>query len=277
MRFFSFSLFFSFFVYIQAMASCLEQGENSFAYIDTAKWFPEEFHIIYPDKQLTLKLPFEKDQSGVRNLLFQSQKSGIIYLLDTVIRIYAYNARHYTKFSEEKYDVILLYNNGKYIKYNDVILKKGTSIELDMRNLILQSKDSVSQQWLSLRAFNDVVDFQSQRDINIQKLGTAISDSAIHIRGYLFPEDEMACTGPLISIGSGMSMRGIIMQSGDGFFEFELYDISQPIKFSCTIRYLQPEITVTVNCGLFIILEESPFGKENKIIRYGSSEINNQQ
>ena len=49
---------------------------------DTSKWHPKKFYVIYTDKRITFRFPYEKEQSGVRNLLFLNKETGKICLFD---------------------------------------------------------------------------------------------------------------------------------------------------------------------------------------------------
>ena len=102
---------------------------------DTTKWHPKEFIIINLDMKVTFKLPFEADKSGVRNLFFQSKKSGKILMLDEE-KVGRSEPRSYTKFDNGKYNAFLLYNNGKYIKYNNIEFSDSSSINVDLTKFI---------------------------------------------------------------------------------------------------------------------------------------------
>jgi hypothetical protein len=115
---------------------------------DTDKWHPAAFYVVYPDMRLEFKLPCEEDQSGVANLLFRNKETGDIHLLDTIKN----DERYYNPLSG-KYDVILLYNNGKYVVYKDVVFEKGVTAEVDMEHLDIQPSDTNSRYWLTLRSF----------------------------------------------------------------------------------------------------------------------------
>ncbi|MDR1370213.1 MAG: hypothetical protein LBJ72_08850 [Dysgonamonadaceae bacterium] len=199
-------------------------------------WHPEAFYIIYPDMKLTFKLPYEKDQSGVANLLFKNKETGTIHLLDTVK-----NNERYCNQLSGKYDAILLYNNGKYIVYNDVSFEKNISTEVNMENLNIQSCDPDSQYWLTLRKFNTAI-------------GTRVfpenyaTDSNKKIRGYIF----------LLGGGESLMGAGICQQDNrckialsDGYFEIDT-DSYQTLK----VIYIGIEdqtINIKTNSGLFLV------------------------
>ncbi|MDR1116165.1 MAG: hypothetical protein LBL33_08490 [Tannerella sp.] len=214
----------------------------------TFKWHPEEIHIMCLGMKIKFKLPYEKDQSGVANLLFQSKESGEIHLLDTIK-----NNRRYYNWLSGKYDAILLYNNGKYIKKSDVTFEKNTSTEVDMGKDDVHTSDSESLHWLTLRTFNAAID-----DRVIRKNYTIISEKKI--RGYIF---HNITGGPIWAWITATGIDGIKRESiatniNDGYFEFDIDDvINQPLNIF-GIGCINQEINITVNSGLILVTEEYP-------------------
>ena len=120
---------------------------------DISKWHPEAIYIVLPDRKATFKLPQEKvqDPSGVRNLLFQCKETGKIHLHDTLTESdHLFNSH----LMLGEYDAILLYNNGKYIRYSNFTFEKDADKEMNMEELEIQPPDVASMHWLTLRAFN---------------------------------------------------------------------------------------------------------------------------
>ncbi len=214
--------------------------------IDRAfKWHPEEIYIICLDMKIKFKLPYEKDQSGVANLLFQSKESGEIHLFDTVK-----NNRRYYNWLSGNYDAILLYNNGKYIKKSDVIFEKNTSTEVEMARDDVHSSDSKSLHWLTLRTFNAAID-----DRVIRKNYTTVSEKKI--RGYIF---NNVTKGPIWTWITATDIDGIKRESfatniSDGYFELDIDDVNQPLIF-LGIGCIKKEINITADSGLILVLEE---------------------
>ena len=108
---------------------------------DTGKYYPANVCIYNCGRTvkqfLKFKLPHEKDQSGMANILFKNKNSGEIFTLDYLIHQSSpdnpsYYIRAYRAvFFSGRYDVIFLYNNGKYIKYPDVLFENNMSIDVD--------------------------------------------------------------------------------------------------------------------------------------------------
>ena len=199
------------FSFFSIQLKSFDQKENA----DMSKWHPEAFYIVYPDMKIFLKFPYEKERSGVANLFFINNDTKCIRLLDTVKN----NRRYYNRLSG-LYDVVLLYNNGNYIKYNDVLFEKNANIILDMEKYSLQPCDSESQNWLTLRTFNTTIG-NKKREISKE----AISERKI--RGYVFIEDGAASEFSLAGIPREITKsNGLPACSFDGYFEVDVSDES---------------------------------------------------
>ena len=251
-------------------ADCQNQGAGPVTFYqyevsDTTKWHPEYFIIVYPDMQLTFKMPYEKDRSGIMNLLFQCKESGNIHLLYKEDKN---GYRAYTLFETGKnYNAILLYDDGRYMIYNDIIFGKNALIEVDMRNLEIQPSDTESQRWLSFGAYDKVVGPHERKNA---KNYTTVSDSAIKLRGYVFREGDDGTSPHTLITKYHPSKEFQLVASGafDGYFEFELDDETS-ITFRDSQAFLPLELNLTVNCGLFIVLKKSPRYEEIMNLRVG--------
>jgi hypothetical protein len=194
---------------------------------------------------LTFKLPFEEDRSGVYNLLFQSGETGGIYLLDTINE--KDNERLRTRFMSSKYNAILLYNNGKYIVFKDITFTENTNTVIDMRKYPLLLPDSISQSWLSLRAFNTPIGERG----TLRKNYTTRHEKKC--RGYVFHEEGCAIPNKLAVVVMDNNKR--INGALDGYIEFE-FELNQEVKI-VSFGINPYKIQLTENCGLFIITEET--------------------
>ena len=217
------------------------------------KWHPKMFYLIYPDQSLKFILPHEPDQSGFYNLFFMSKESGETFLLDTIKD----NKRYFTPFSSGNcYDAVLLYNNGKYVRCNDIIFENGA--EVDMSNQHIQPYDSVSGQWKTMRYFDDtVIDRTSGRD-DIPVLDFII-------KGYVLSSSKFL--GEQFNLAPTVQLNGSIAKNkkctSDGYFEIDSEDDSeQTLSFSATL-HLSEEINITAPCGIFLVLPI--FGAARKV------------
>jgi hypothetical protein len=216
------------------------------------KWHPKMFYIVMHDSSLRFILPYEPDQSGFYNLFFISKASGETRWFDTVKN----NQRYFTPFSSgDRYDAVLLYNNGKYVRCNDIVFENG--IEVDMSNQRIQPSDSLSERWKTMRSFGDTINGRaSDRD------DTAVSDFII--KGYVFSRsiDGVDYTW---QIKGDTTWAPVVQSNGsivkrkkctyDGYFEIDVEDDSeQMLGFSAHFHALE-EINMTAPCGLFLVMK----------------------
>jgi hypothetical protein len=224
---------------------------------DSLNWHPETFYIVYPDMKMTFNLSYESDRSGVANLLFIDKDTGGIHFLDTIVNSIE---RRFNQLSG-KYDVVLLYNNGKYIRHKDVLFEKNINAEVDMNYLNVQPCDSVSLHWLTLRAFTDAIGdrvFWNKRAVSEKK-----------IRGYVFPD----CSCPALHSGAGIA-REITKKNGlpsctdDRYFEV---DVDKETYL--TLEFYGPghnfeKFHAKINSGIFYVLT-GPSSEQTKNVTTG--------
>ena len=211
------------------------------------KWHPNMFYFVSPYLNVTFRLPYEPDQSGVYNLFLISKESGEILLLDTIKD----NRRYITQFSYgSHYEVVLLYNNGKYVKDKDVIIENGASS--DMRNLSIQPSDSLSKHLKTMRSFDDAItDRTSDSD------DKSVSDFII--KGYVFSEIHGGCTwaATFVKLSDDYGKVKGKWNTGDGYFEFDVKEnIMQNLELFGT-GHIFEDIIITARCGLILVLDES--------------------
>jgi len=236
------------------------------------KWQPKMFYVIYPNFSLKFILPYEPDQSGFYNLFFISKESGETILLDTIK-----DDRRYltpfsleesgesrlldqqpclTPFSPEKcYDVVLLYNNGKYVRYDDIIFENG--VVVDMRNRSIQPSDSVSEHLKTMRSFDYAIGDRALYRDDLAMLGFVI-------KGYVFSEFRRSPWEYRtdVEIKSGETVVKTKFCAGDGYFEINVEDdTEQTLRVSAGLHY-NKEINITASCGVFLVMQG--FGKARK-------------
>ncbi len=229
--------------------SAKDHLQNTPADISTGKWHPEMFYIELPGLSMSFILPGEPERSGVYNLFFISRESGEVLLLDTVKE----NKRYFTPFSPGNcHDVVLLYNNSTYVRYNDIILENG--IEIDMRNQPIQPSDAVSEHWKkTLRAFDYAV-------IDRTSDGNESNVSEYVTKGYLFSGVNMEDMDKYTSLQIGDKRIGI---TADGYFEIEHKENrEQTLSVSAMVHGSIVKSNIPASSGLVIVLPG--FGKARR-------------
>lgn len=113
-------------------------------------WHPQNIYISEQNMVMNFTLPKEKDKSGVSNLLFLNKETQKVIFPDRLEN----SKRVYSPIPKGLYDVILLYNNGKYLKQENVPLERNTYLAVDMGKGVLCDADTISQKWLRLKSYS---------------------------------------------------------------------------------------------------------------------------
>lgn len=237
-------------------ANIIDNEKNT----NASEWHPQMFYVLLPDLSLSFRLPYEPDQSGVHNLFFISKETGEMLFSDPVKD----SRRDFASFlssSGSIYDAILLYNSGKYVRYNDIVFENGA--EVDMRNQRIQPADSVSEQWKTMKAFDYAISDRTPGN-------DQISESDFIIKGYVFSENGDVFNKTIesspwqwkISVRSNGTHAKETTCTNDGYFEIDAEDnTEQELHFSATLHN-NTEINIMPNCGFFLVMKV--FGKAQK-------------
>ena len=228
-------------------------------FADANKWHPEAIYLVCPENiRLVFNLPHEKDQSGVHNLLFQSKETGKIHLLDTIKgrkpnKYHQLDTGSYRFYNTEllsgKYDAVLLYNNGKYIRYSDIVFEQNKVTEVNMDKIDIHPSDSISQHWLTMRAFDT-----SAGDRVFRKYHTTVSEK--FIKGYIFDEEDKESLGDVFIINRKIGgITKAVPCTIDGYFEFDVENDENITLIISHPGYKTQEISIKANSGLFFIME----------------------
>lgn len=227
-------------------------------------WHPKAIYIAWPDMKLDFMLPDEKDRTGVANLLFRNRESGEIILLDSVKNAPLYksksfitqpitnikDARYYTRFKPGSYDVILLYNNGKYIRHDNITFNKDMHQIIDMGQQPLLSADAESRNWLAQRKFNTIV---GERTL-YKNYKTVLNRK---ISGYVFFENGRdVCSEAIVSCFFENIKPKRVKCSYDGYFEVDVDDNAKNVTLE--IGHIGCETykrEAKANSSFFIVLK----------------------
>lgn len=123
-------------------------------------WHPRSIYIAQPDKRINFRLPVEADSTGVSGLLFVDSASGKVHHPNLVIE----GKRKYSAIPSGKFDVVLLYNNGKYLKRKQVNLQPHHYTEVNLCRVPLHEADSASTGWLALKTNNYMIGSTQQNN-----------------------------------------------------------------------------------------------------------------
>ena len=232
------------FISFSMTSNIIDQKENSAETLvaDPDKWHPEFINIIHPEMSVEFILPYEKEQSGVFNLLFQCKKTGEIHLIDTIKE----NKRYFNSLLvSEKFDAILLYNNGEYIRHKDVFFEKNASTEVDMGKGDVHPPDSASLRWLtSLRTFSAA--------IKERRSATSGGKNRGYVFNYIDYHDKGTTTYPDAVI-EGENEYAI--SSIDGYFDINVASYPAYLTFGFP-GYQIRKINLKANSGIVLLMEK---------------------
>ncbi|MDR0823462.1 MAG: carboxypeptidase-like regulatory domain-containing protein [Prevotella sp.] len=229
-------------------------------------WHPENIHISDYRLNMNFRLPKEKDMSGVSNLLFEDTKTGNIIYPDR----FEYDQRQYSEIPVGQYNIILLYNNGKYLKQEDIAFIEKTYLDVNMSKLAIHEADSVSLKWLSLKSVR--IKYYTPYTVSER---TILKTSARTFGNTI--------TG-IVKDGTGEPLIGVTIQVAgtqygaitdmDGKFSIGIDGYEARLKFSY-IGYKPKEVNVSVKSEITMILEEDAASlDEVVVVGYGVQKRN---
>jgi hypothetical protein len=227
--------------------------------IESNRWFPKNIHIVQDRLNLNFRLPTEKDSTGVSNLLFRDRNNHKIIFPDKFLN----GNTIYSKITAGKYDVILLYNNGKYLEYENVPVNQNVYTEVNMEKLPLHEADSLSEKWLLLRFHSGMIGTKPPTATSTPYYSRSIYpyNSGNIIKGYVLDENRE----PII--GATVQLKGTeygTVTNMEGYFEIVANGFST-LKFSY-LGYEPKEIDANPGSELSVVLEESMLMLEEVVV-----------
>ena len=162
--------------------------------------------------------------------------------------------RYYTRFEPGNYDAILLYNNGKYIVYENIALERGVRMTVDMIEQSVRSADAASREWLKLIKFTGTV---GERRI---RSWYEADNSGGTVSGYIFDSKNGQARSNVrveLLVESGKRRT---FSSLDGYFEYDpagnetgsMLEIRQA-------EYEDMKIKIQPHAGYLIVTKRTPY------------------
>ena len=224
------------------------------------KWFPGVINL----SNTKIHVPEDKDKTGIHSLIMRNCETGKFFVPAHKQRIIGSSNNSgnseflygMNKMEFGNYDVFLLYNSGKYLRYNNVPLLKNTYTELKMNHCEEQPKDSVSAQWLEYEIYTSnhqynytpTIYTSRQTEYTVKKNFNPVND----IRGIITDESGEPLIGVSISI---KGQRIGTVSDINGEFVLDLHGLENTINVTY-IGYKSQEITVTRGSTVNIVLKE---------------------
>lgn len=219
-------------------------------------WSPTQIYISLPDKKLKFHLPRDKNFTGVANLLFRNCETGALLLPDTLIN----GSKTYAHFPVGVYDAILLYNDGKYLEWNNLTVKSNTYLDVNMESIALNECDSLSASWLSVSGSVGGIGVNQQkgRSMSLKRPTRRYGNM---VCGYVTAPSGEPIIGVSVMIKG--TQEGTITNM-DGYFELNC-GRGEILQF-CYIGYKRQEMQAVSGMDLFVTMEEDNVVLEEVVV-----------
>lgn len=211
-------------------------------------WHPVSIYISLPDKKLNFRLPVEQDSTGVANLLFETSATKRVLCPDKSKT----GSWLYSKLPEGMYNVIVLYNNGKYLKRDSISLSSYTHLDVNMQQVPLHESDSLSAKWLLLKKGSGIIG-SNRFSYRETRLTNSRRGKGSMCCGYVYEPNGEPLAGCSV-IKKGTKERTYTNLSG--YFELTATGVETVLEFRY-IGYQTGEIRTTSGMELSVTLQEA--------------------
>lgn len=224
-----------------------------------ALWHPRSIDILDTNLRLSIRLPWEKAQSGVANVLFEDAATHRIIAPCSVSDV----PRSFHRIPLGLNNLIVLYNNGSYLKVSNVLLQPHHQGVINLEKEQMQPSDSISLRWIEI-----VVD--NCQSVSIPKITTYRHRGPVsgNIQGYVYDEDNMPIPGVNIVIKG--TKNGTVSQEDGGFaIDAQQGLVTLVISF---IGYKTTELEVNIGSDVAVYLQpDIQQLSEVVVVAYGAS------
>lgn len=229
-------------------------------------WHPQSILVSEQGLNMNFRFPDEKEKSGVSNLLFQDVESGKMAYPDR----YDYGSRKYSQIPEGIYNIILLYNNGKYLKQDKIAFAKNSYLDVNMTKLSAHEADTTSLKWLSLRGDATSQVYKSTSDYKYYSMSETWYSRTKTFGNTVTGTVKDSTGEPLI----GVSVQVVGTSYGaisdlDGNFSLEIDGADAMLRFTY-IGFKAKEVKVVAKSQISVTLEDdAAMLDEVVVIGYG--------
>ena len=238
--------------------------------VEENKWFPGIVHL----HNTKIHIPKDKNESGLCSIVMRNRETGKLFVPIFNQNVLSHGSGRddlygLTGMTHGNYDVFALYNNGNYLRYDDIPLLSNTYVELKMNECIEHPKDSVSTKWLQYQPHGKTVSSggnYSSSTRTFTNIGKQYFNPANDVRGTLTDDQGEPLIGVSITIKG--SQAGTITDI-DGNFILDLHGTENTLVFSY-IGFKTEEVKVTRGSTITVVLkEDARMLEEAIVIGYG--------
>lgn len=227
------------------------------------RWFPRNIYISQSKMNITFTLPIDTDSIGVHKLLLRDRETMKMYIPDT----FESRVQKYTEIPQGMYDAILLYRNGKYLKFDSIPLMWNTYIAVDMNYATLHESDSLSTIWHFLQEQTAEIETPKSTTTYITSLPKSHQQPINSVSGCVYDNMGNPLLGVVVRIKN--TKYGTITDN-EGCFEINLINPEEILEFNY-LGYESKELYVASRSRISVTLEESyQLLEEVVILGYGT-------
>ena len=206
-----------------------------------SQWHPRSIDLSDYATRITVTLPEEKEKSGVAALLFQNMETKRVI---TPCNRFSTQSGYYA-IPRGPHNIILIYNNGSYLKMDDVNLRSYTKIMIDLQTVGLHGADSLSFDWLGSTT-DGCYPSVEPTVTEYRHVGPVTGN----IKGIVYDDTNTPLPGANIVI-KGTSNGTVTNADGMFALDADSHDVVLVVSF---IGYVTKEIEVSVGSDLTLYL-----------------------
>jgi hypothetical protein len=229
------------------------------------KWHPYVIDLVDHACRLKVLLPVEQAKSGVASVLFQDCKTNKVL---SPCRGYTSQYDYFT-IPRGCHHIIVLYNNGTYLKMDNIDLRSYSNVVADLKDQPLHAADTTSANWLSNVTSNC---FRSVTVPPRTFTFHASVNSSGNVRGTILDDMNMPLPGATIVVRG--TMIGTVSDV-NGNFMLDVPEDHTTIVISF-IGYKTNEIVVRPGSQIAAVMEADVTQlQEVVVVAYGTTQTKN--
>ncbi len=215
--------------------------------IEINRWHTRVIEFVDTKINVKVLLPEEKEASGLRSFLFENTATG--QLISPCEDRSKDGSKYYTV-PRGLHNVIVIFNNGNYLKKDSIELMSYTHVVVDLNQATLNTADDLSERWMNtavMDCYRFQTPYQYQRTLSIRESYPLYGN----IRGVIYAEDNSPLPGANIVIKG--TVNGTVTNA-DGQFAIDADESVVTLVISF-IGYVTQEIDVQIGSDISVVMD----------------------
>lgn len=211
---------------------------------DPERWHPRVIDLVDHACRLKLVLTEEEAKSGVASALFQDAKTNVI---SSPCRSSSRRSDYFTV-PRGLHHIIVLYNNGTFLKMDSINLHSYTNVVADMTGQALHAGDSLSRSWLS------TVESNCFRSVTVPSRTFEFvlpRHQSGNVQGVIMDDTNMPLPGATVVV-KGTTIGAVTDVNGRFFIDLPSNPSTLVVSF---IGFATKEIEVRPGSELSVVME----------------------